>query len=140
MEMLHNQGFVGNLGLSNCYDLMEFQSIYKEATIKPSVLQNRFYNETDYEIKLRVGCLEKGIHYQSFWSLTANPHLLTNPILQNIASNRGVTEAQVFFRFLTQLQIIPLIGTCSKKHMQEDLSIFDFTLTAEELDLINSLL
>ncbi|MBA3238996.1 MAG: aldo/keto reductase [Parachlamydiaceae bacterium] len=140
MEELYNQGVVSNLGLSKCYGLTDFQFIYNEARVKPSVLQNRFYNETDYDKMMRAWCHEKEIYYQSFWSLTANPHLLIHPLLRNIASTRSLTEAQIFFRFLNQMQIIPLIGTCSDKHMQEDLSIFDFTLTAQELDMIHSLL
>ena len=59
---------------------------------------------------------------QSFWTLTANPGLLTNQDIQSIARTREKTPAQILFRFLTQINITPLIGTTSEKHMKEDLS------------------
>lgn len=140
LEKLHSEGFIGRLGISNCYELSELKSIYNEASIKPSLLQNRFYAKTDYDKALRTFCDEKDITYQSFWTLTANPHLLSHPLVRDIAKNRNVSEAQVLFRFLSQINVIPLIGSCSDKHMKEDLAIFDFSLTPDEVIKIQSLL
>jgi diketogulonate reductase-like aldo/keto reductase len=140
MEKLHQQGFLHKLGISNCYELHAFKLIFNEAVAKPSLLQNRFYAQTDYDKELRNWCSEKNIRYQSFWTLTANPNILAHPVLCRLALTRQVTVAQLFFRFLTQQQITPLIGTCSEKHMQEDLAIFEFTLTGDEIDQINALL
>lgn len=140
MENLYQQGIVHRLGISNCYELAAFTLLYDEATVKPSILQNRFYQATDYDKMLRKWCSKKNIYYQGFWTLTANPHILRHPLLVNFASNKSITTEQLFYRFLTQLQIIPLIGTCSEKHMQEDLVIFDFTLTNDEINQINALL
>lgn len=140
MEQLHQQGVVHKLGISNCYDLEAFELIFHSANVKPSLLQNRFYIETDYDKSLRKWCDNKSIRYQSFWTLTANPNILRHPLLCNLALTKRVTVEQLFFRFLTQLHIIPLIGTCSERHMQEDLAIFEFTLTDEEVLQIKSLL
>ncbi len=136
METLVQKGLVLMLGISNCYDLAEFKSIYEDATVKPSFLQNRFYSETGYDKDLRKWSGERGVRYQSFWTLTANPHILNHPVLRGIAVSKGITEAQLFYRFLTQLQIIPLIGSCSEKHMNEDLTIFNFVLTDAEVATI----
>ncbi len=140
MEELHRRGIVHRLGISNCYELTTFKLIYEQASIKPSVLQNRFYAETDYDKVLRSWISKKNVNYQSFWTLTANPNILSQPLLRGLASTKKVTQAQLFFRFLTQQGIIPLIGTCSEKHMQEDLAIFDFTLDGHEISQIQSLL
>ncbi|MEY3785824.1 MAG: hypothetical protein RLZ75_29, partial [Pseudomonadota bacterium] len=45
-----------------------------------------------------------------------------------------------FFRYLTQIDIIPLTGTTSKTHMREDLSIFDFELTEDDCEVIEQIL
>ena len=140
LEECHREGIVHQLGISNCYELDDLELIFNDAIVKPSVLQNRFYAQTDYDKKIRKWCCEKNIAYQSFWALTANQHILDYPALQHLAAGRQVTAEQLFFRFLTQQLIIPLIGTCSERHMQEDLSIFDFTLTDREISQINSLL
>lgn len=140
MEALFQEGFVRRLGISNCYDLNEFKLIFQEASIKPTVVQNRFYSRTDYDKTLRKWSNENSISYQSFWTLTANPHILRHPFLVKLALSKQITVEQLFFRFLTQQQIIPLIGTCSEKHMKEDLAIFEFTLSEEEVRQINTCL
>jgi diketogulonate reductase-like aldo/keto reductase len=47
------------------------------------------------------------------------------------------TPAQILFRYLTQIGVVPLTGTKSETHMREDLSIFDFELSSEELSVID---
>jgi diketogulonate reductase-like aldo/keto reductase len=42
-EEIHKRGGVRRLGISNCYDLPLFKTIYDSAETKPSFLQNRFY-------------------------------------------------------------------------------------------------
>lgn len=140
MEELHHQGLIGRLGISNCYALYDLKLIYEDAIIKPTLLQNRFYARMDYDKTLREWIRGQGIAYQSFWTLTANPHILNHPKLIRIAMAKNATEAQVFFRFLTQQNIIPLIGSCSNEHMLQDLAIFNFILTHEEMHQIQSLL
>jgi diketogulonate reductase-like aldo/keto reductase len=133
MEKLHQQGKVDRLGISNCYDVESFMGLFREAAVKPSILQNRFYLDTHYDHLLRAYCLKNNIVYQSFWTLTANPQALAHPLTCQLAAAKKVTEAQLFLRFLTQLKIIPLIGACSEKHMQQDLAIFSWSLTDAEI-------
>lgn len=140
LETLHKKGVIGQLGISNCYEVDALKVIYEDASIKPSLIQNRFYARTDYDKDLRTWCDEKDISYQSFWTLTANPHLLTHPVITNLAKSKNLTEAQILFRFLTQINIIPLIGSCSDDHMRQDLAIFNFALTSSEINAIQSLL
>lgn len=140
IENFHQEGKVEYLGISNCYSLEQFTRLYNDANIKPKILQNRFYEETHYDQSLRQFCNKNNIIYQAFWTLTANPHLLSHSTIRLLASNHKATEAQIFYRFLTQLGIVPLIGTCSEKHMQEDLAIFKLILTESEMAQIEALL
>ncbi|RXJ59993.1 aldo/keto reductase family protein [Candidatus Marinarcus aquaticus] len=140
MESLYENKEVKQLGISNCYDLQTIEKLYTNAKVKPAVVQNRFYKDTNYDQKIRAWCNEKGILYLGFWTLTANPHILGSETLFHIARKYQKTPAQLFYRYLTQRQIIPLIGTTSVKHMQEDLSIFEFKLNQEELLRIDALL
>ncbi len=140
MEAFFKSGEVKQLGISNCYSLSTLQSIYAKAEVKPAVVQNRFYQASGYDIDLRAWSAEKNILYQSFWTLTANPHLLAGNPVTTIAARHNRTSAQVFFRFLTQRGIVPLTGTRSEQHMKEDLAIFEFELSDEELKLIEELL
>lgn len=66
---------VHHLGISNV-DVSTLAFLYDNAVIKPAVVQRRFYPKTRFDIHLRRYCVEKGIIYQAFWTLTANPGLL----------------------------------------------------------------
>ena len=139
LEAAVDAGHVRQLGISNCYDPELFERLFAEARIQPAVLQNRFYQDSGYDVRLRAFCANHGVVYQSFWTLTANPHLLRSEPIQTACTRYGKTPAQVLYRALTQLGIVPLIGTTSRQHMDEDLAIFTFELTTQELTAIEAL-
>jgi diketogulonate reductase-like aldo/keto reductase len=140
MEEFVQSGEVGRIGISNCYDLNLLSYLYDIAKVKPKVLQNRFYANSDYDKKLREFCNQKDIMYQSFWSLTANPHLLSSNEVINLAKKYDKTIPQVFYKFLNSVGITPLNGTTSKDHMIEDLDIKSFRLEEEEISSILKLI
>jgi diketogulonate reductase-like aldo/keto reductase len=140
MEKIQRAGGARQLGISNCYDTKVLRSLYADAHVKPAVVQNRFYQETGYDADLRHWCSHHGVIYQSFWTLTANPHILASNTVRTIAQNYKKTQAQIFFRYLSHSGIVPLTGTSSEIHMKEDLSIFDFELSSEDIKNISVLL
>lgn len=140
MEALHDQGGVRQLGISNCYELKRLKSLCRKARIKPAVIQNRFYAKTGHDRDIRAFCADSGIIYQSFWTLTANPAVLADPALVALADRHTCSAAQLFFRYLTQLDIVCLTGTTSAEHMAQDLDIFRFRLTAPECETVDALL
>ena len=140
MEKIQKTGGARQLGISNCYNTEVMRSLYADANVKPAVLQNRFYQETGYDANLRHWCSNHGLIYQSFWTLTANPHVLSSNTVRTVAKKYKKTEAQIFFRYLSQSGIVPLTGTTSEQHMREDLSIFDFELSPEDLKNVSLLL
>jgi diketogulonate reductase-like aldo/keto reductase len=140
MELIFHAGGARQLGISNCYSLGTLETLYQSVDVKPAVLQNRFYAQTGYDRQIREFCRQHGIIYQSFWTLTANPQLLAHGAVTGPAGKYARTPAQVLFRYLTQSDIVPLTGTTSATHMREDLEIFDFQLTADELAAVTELM
>ena len=140
MERLYDQGVVRQLGVSNFYEPPRLEALYRNARIKPAVIQNRFYAKTHYDKDIRAFCKESGIVYESFWTLTANPEVLAAPDMIELAKKYGRSPAQLFFRYLTQLDIACLTGTSSKEHMEQDLSIFEFRLSPAECETLGALL
>lgn len=140
MESLVAEGTVRQLGISNCYELAQLKALHESARVKPSVVQNRLYAETRYDRGIRAFCKDRGIIYQSFWTLTANPHVLGDAAVAGLASKYRRTPPQVLFRYLTQRDVVPLTGTRSELHMREDLAIFEFELEDRELDALDVLL
>ena len=140
MEEIYNNGGARALGISNCYDLELLKRLYHDAQIKPSVVQNRFYSESGYDTNLRQWCNDQGIVYQSFWSLTANPHILGNKVVGDMAVKYSKTPAQILYRYLNYAGIVPLIGSTSQEHMRQDLKIFEFELSGPEIQSITDIL
>lgn len=140
MEQLVAGGGVKQLGISNCYDPAQFEQLYLNASIKPAVIQNRFYAASGYDREIRKFCREHQIVYQSFWTLTANPNVLASNVLQALAEKYRRSAEQIFFRYLTQIGIVPLTGTTTETHMREDLAIFEFKLDESECAAIEALL
>jgi diketogulonate reductase-like aldo/keto reductase len=140
LEAFVDSGPIRKLGISNCYDLNELESLYEGTEIKPAVIQNRFYADTLYDREIRDFCGQHDIIYQSFWTLSANPHLLAHKTITGLASAHNRTAAQILYRYLTHAGVVPLTGTKSETHMREDLAIFDFELTNLEQRAIDDIL
>lgn len=139
MEQIHHLGGARLIGISNCYDLEMLKQLYAAASVKPAALQNRFYKETAYDNAIRRWCGEQKMIYQSFWTLTANPQILSHETVQKAAQTYQKTAAQIFFRVLIDVGIVPLTGTSSEIHMKEDLEIFNFDLPVTVTQEIASL-
>jgi len=125
MEEAVDAGTVKQIGISNFYQLEDVQWLYEHARIKPKVLQNRFYPETNHDAELRSFCKAQGIEYQSFWTLTANEHAIHSPPALEIAQERGVSPEVLFYAFCMAIGISPLDGSTSEEHMREDMELMD---------------
>jgi diketogulonate reductase-like aldo/keto reductase len=140
-EAFVKSGKVKQIGISNIYSLRELMKIFKTAEIKPAVIQNRFYYQSNYDKGIRNFCSENGIIYQSFWTLTANDYIINSGLVDKLAREKNYTHEQIFFKYVMQLGIVPLIGTTSLNHMKDDLDVLNMEdLTEEEMDGINALL
>jgi diketogulonate reductase-like aldo/keto reductase len=113
---------VRSLGISNVYHLPVLQQLYESATVKPVVLQNRFYRDSDYDAQIRVFCMEKGITYQSFWTLTANPRLLKSDPVGTVADAVDVSRPIALYGLVLGLGNMSVLnGTTNSQRMREDL-------------------
>ena len=136
LEGLVQSGLVASIGISNCYTPELFRTLCEKTKLKPSVLQNRFYAKTGYDVELRALCSTHAVRYQSFWTLTANPHALSDGRLRAIADRHDLTPEQALFRALMHDGIVPLTGTCSRDHMLEDLDVMRTELAPHEVQKI----
>jgi len=113
-------GKIRALGISNC-NLFTLMQLYDLASIKPTVVQNRFYPDTKFDIALRKFCGEKAIIYQSFWTLTANPGLVRSIEVGELANRLQIsTQAALYCLVLGLGNTVVLNGTKSVQHMKDD--------------------
>lgn len=109
------------LGISNT-TLPLLSALYASASIKPSVVQNRFYAATSYDVPLRAFCRDRGITYQSFWTLTANPGLLRSKPVETLSKAAEVSREVALYHFVLQLRDVAMLnGTTREERMAGDL-------------------
>ncbi|KAH7155257.1 NADP-dependent oxidoreductase domain-containing protein [Dactylonectria estremocensis] len=118
-------GKIRNLGISNT-TLAVLQALNNAATVKPSVVQNRFYAETGFEVGLRAYCREQGIVFQSFWTFSANPRLAQARPVGEVAEKSGVAPVAAYYALVLGLEGITILdGTTKVAHMKDDLEGID---------------
>jgi diketogulonate reductase-like aldo/keto reductase len=105
----------------------------------PAFVQNRCFAVRGWDRDVRAFCAQRRIVYQGFSLLTANREVLGDPRLAAIAARHEGTRAQVVFAFALAVGMLPLTGTSDALHMQQDLAASALTLSAEEVQAIESL-
>jgi len=135
MEEAVRAGRVGLLGVSNI-SFEQLATFIESVNIAPAFVQNRCFARNRWDADVRALCETNDIVYQGFSLLTANPQVLSSPRLIAIARRHGKTLAQVVFRFAIELGMLPLTGTSDGLHMRQDLDIFDFTLSDEDIEIM----
>ena len=80
-------------------------------------------------------CKEKGITYSAYSPLggLSGVDVLSNPTVKSIGAKHGKSSAQVALRWVTQQGVVAVTASTKASHLESDLGIFDFSLTAEEM-------
>lgn len=140
MEQAVEKGKIRSIGLSNWY-VEELTAFLPQITITPALVQNEihpYYQENDVIPFMQ----EKGIVVQGWYPFGGRGHtaeLLGDATISAIAEDHGVTSAQVILRWNLQKGVVVIPGSSNPDHIRENLDLFGFELTAEEMDRINAL-
>lgn len=132
MERIAKSGRARALGVSNV-NATQLELLVAKAEIPPTFVQNRCYRRIGWDQEVRAICRARGLQYQGFWLLTANPEVLAHPQVLALAKDRRCTTAQIVYRFAIGLGAIALSGTSSPVHMRECLASAAVDLSAEEV-------
>jgi diketogulonate reductase-like aldo/keto reductase len=138
IEGLYQLGKTKMIGISNV-TAGQLALLCEQANVKPMVVQNRCFAALGWDQEVREICQAHGIIYQGFSLLTANRRVLADPEIRTIAQRLGASTAQVIFRFAMQSGMLPLTGTTSQQHMQEDLQAEQLALSIEEIHRIETI-
>jgi diketogulonate reductase-like aldo/keto reductase len=140
MEKYVGEGKIHSLGLSNWY-VEELTEFLPQVTIKPALVQNEIHPY--YQEKEVVPFIQaNGIVVQCWYPLGGRGYtadLLGNETLQKIAKTHGVSAAQVILRWDLQRSIVVIPGSSNPDHIKENLDLFGFELTDEEMEQIGAL-
>lgn len=140
MEKYHVQGKIHALGIS-CFYIKELTDFLPQISIKPVLVQNEihpYYQDTEVVDFIH----DKGIVVQAWYPLGGRGHqseLLKDPVLVKIAEAHNRSVVQVILRWHYQRHVVAIPGSSNPDHIKENISIFDFALTDDEMSEIASL-
>ena len=130
MERLYDEGIVTAIGVSNHlpHHLMH---ILKDCNTRPMVNQLEFHPGYVQATTTNF-CLAQDIQVEA-WSPLGRAALLKDPLILELAKKYGKTPAQICLRFCLQSNVLPLPKSSSPERMKENLDIFDFDLSIEDV-------
>ena len=134
-------GKIKSIGISNYYTPEDFERITRNAEIMPAVVQNEnhiYYQNTE----LKEYLSRYGVYVESWYPLGGRGHtrdVLENATVKRIARNHGKTAAQVVVRWHIQAGYIVIPGSSNPEHIAENIDVFGFSLSDEEMKAIAGL-
>lgn len=138
MEKAVAAGKVKSIGISN-FESERLEELLDTATIKPSVLQvecHPYYQQT--QLKERIA--KYGTVIESWYPIGhGDKDLLNEPVFTELAEKYGKNNVQIILRWHIQEGTIVFPKSTNPKHIQDNIDIFDFELTAEEMERIRAL-
>lgn len=138
MEKAYKQGKVRSIGLSN-FTEKQIEEIMSMCTVKPAIDQIELhpYGQRRKVVDL---CNKYNIKVEAWYPLAhGEKELLENKIFTKIGKKYNKTNAQVILRWHIQKGYIIFPRSRNPVHIAENINIFDFNLTKEEMDEIDSL-
>lgn len=142
LEEAVRQGKVRTLGVSNFeHDTNLLSHIMESAEIKPATIQVEC-NPYRQLPEFRRLCEEYNLQVESWFPLggtMSNGVLLREPVITVIAEAHGKTAAQVILRWHIQMGLCTFPGSRNPDHIRENIDIFDFELTDDEMAQIEGL-
>ncbi|TDL26104.1 Aldo/keto reductase [Rickenella mellea] len=127
---LQDEGHVRRIGVSNPYDVGTLEALAKERPVQ--VVQNRWYEGNQWDKEVCAYCKRNGMMYQSFWTLTGSPRLLTHPSLNALAQRHHKTPEQILFRLAQTRGVVPLAGSTDRGRMRDGVETEQIELVNEE--------
>lgn len=136
LETLYKEGKVKAIGVSN-FHTHHLKELMKDASIIPVINQVEYHPRLTQE-GLKAFCHKHQIQLEA-WSPLMQGQLLDNPVLQEIAKTYGKTVAQVILKWDLQNGVVTIPKSTKPHRIIENASIFDFTLTDDDMKRINDL-
>ena len=137
LEYLYQQGRVKAVGVSN-FQIHHLEDLLKDANIKPVINQIELHPYLS-QTKVREFCEENNIQVEAWSPLMARNGLLEDETLKEIAKKYNKTTAQVVLRWDLQSHVITIPKSTNEGRLLQNIDIFDFELSKEDMELIDSL-
>lgn len=137
MERAVAEGKIRSLGVSNYY-IEEMREFLPKVSIKPVMTQNEIHPY--YEVRgymHRNGIVIEG--WYPFGGRGYTKAMFSNGTVKEIAEAHGKSPAQIILRWDLQHGVTVIPGSSNPAHQKENISVFDFELSPEEMARIGAL-
>ena len=136
LEDLYKEGKIKAIGVCN-FNISHLQDLLKTARVTPVINQVEFHPRLQ-QLLLRSFCKEHNIQLEA-WAPLMQGGLLEDQTIAKIAEKYGKSNSQVILRWDIQNGVITIPKSVRSERMVQNADIFDFSLTDEELQVINAM-
>lgn len=136
MEKLQKDGKIKSIGLSNFLS-HHLEALFETATILPAVNQIEYHPGFTQQECVDF-CKAKKIQVEG-WSPLGRGEVLENKTLKQIASKYNKSVAQVCIKWALQNEVVPLPKSVTPSRIKENIEVFDFDISAADMEIINQL-
>lgn len=138
MEKAYKAGKVKAIGLSN-FNEEQIREILSVCEVRPAVLQTEIHPYSQ-EKGLKEFLAKEDIVIQAWYPLGhGDVALLQEPVFSKLAEKYGKSNAQIILRWHIQAGNVVIPGSKNPEHIRANFDLFDFELTAEEMQEIQKL-
>ena len=138
LEELYKERKVRAIGVSNC-KIHHLKEIERIAEIKPMIDEVELHPLLS-ETELRDYCKEKNIQIMAYTSTARlDFRLRASKRMEKVCKETGKTLSQIILRWHIQNGIIPIFNTSTIKHFKDNMDVFDFNLSNEQMKIIDSI-
>lgn len=138
LEDLYREGKLRAIGVSNFYpDRLSDLAAFTEITPQVNQVETHPFNQ---QIFAQENMVKNKVQIES-WATFAEGRngIFTNPVLEEIGRKYGKSTAQIMVRWQVQRGIVCLTKTVKPERMRENLDVFDFELSDEDMKAIAGL-
>lgn len=138
LEELYKEGKIKAIGVSNFKpDQLANLAAFNEVTPAVNQIELHVFNQKEDE---QAYMLSKGVQTESWGAFAEGQFdVFNNPVLKEIAEKYSKTTAQVMLRWQLQRGIVSLSKSATPERVRQNFDIFDFELSAEDMDKIATL-
>ena len=138
MEQAYKAGKVRAIGLSN-FNEEQIREILSVCEVRPAVLQTEIHPYSQ-EKGLKEFLSKEDIVIQAWYPLGhGDAALLQEPVFAKLAEKYGKSNAQIILHWHIQAGNVVIPGSKNPEHIRANFDLFDFELTAEEMQEVQKL-
>lgn len=136
LEKLYEDGKVRAIGVSNFHS-QHLEEVFRIATVKPMVDQLEYHPQLAQK-EMKIFCDEHDIQMEA-WAPLKRGVFFDEPVIQELVKKYGKTPAQIVLRWDLQTGVSTIPKSVTPERIQQNIDIFDFELTAEDMDQLDTL-